>query len=191
MPTAIEVRQNEVVVVLGSMMAEVSNMFTMGMNPCVGLVLWSPTMCALGHFHDWETIAQCGVVAERFCEVSSTGQRKAVIVLAKGAQEKGNAWHSEAMKGDLEKLVNPLDVEVVRPAPSGEGAKVKIRLKDGKLVYYFAYEKGTSLLRTPAEDWTAKPQAVAFLVVGVVGPGPDKILYVKGDQPVQLKLALS
>jgi hypothetical protein len=190
MSTKIAVRQNEVVVVQGSMMEEVSSMFTVGMNPCIGLVLWSPTMCALGHFHDWDTMGRCGVVIKHFCKVSSTGQRKAVIVRAKGEIHGGSAWHSEAMNVDLEKLLKPLTAEVVRPAPPGESAKVKITLEDGNLNYGFSGQSSTSFVRTPVEDWTSHPHLAKFLVIGVYG-GSNKIRYVHGDKDVELQDLLS
>ena len=127
MPTIISVRQNEIVVVGKSRMAEVSSMFTLGMNPCIGLVLWSEEMCALGHFQEWDTIAQCGPVVKHFCKISSPGLRKAVIVMATVTKDNlkfKSAWHSEAMKHDLDKLI-PLAYQVVKPA---ETANVKIRL---------------------------------------------------------------
>jgi hypothetical protein len=168
-------------------MAEVSSMFTMGMNPCIGLVLWSKEMCAVGHFHDWEKtpIAQCGVVVKQFCRVSSPNSRRAVIVMAT-VTEPDKAWHSEAMKVDLDKVV-PLAYEVVKPAAV---ANVKISLKDGKLDYNFAYENGTKLARTPIDNWTARPTGADFLVIGVFG-SPDKIQYVKGNQPEQLNQVLT
>lgn len=193
MPINIDVRQNEIVVVKGSSMSKVSSMFTMGMNPCIGLVLWSEEMCALGHIHDWETtpIAQCSVVVKHFCRVSSPSKRKAVIVMAKvgdGEEAARKAWHSEAMKVDLDKVI-PLAYQVVK---RGDPADVKISLENGELDYTFKNGDATKLARMPKEDWTGRPdsQQNKFLVIGVFGPN-NTIQYVKGDQPEQLEQVLS
>ena len=90
------------------------------------------------------------------------------------------------MKVDLDKLA-PIAYEVVKPAAT---ANVKPTLEDGKLDYKFPYEKGTALARTPSDKWTARPYSAGFLVVGVFGFS-NKIQYLQGDQPEQLKEALN
>ena len=55
----IPVRQREVVLVEGAHMGEVACMYTLGLNPCIGLVLWDRKSCVMGHFDGLETIDQC------------------------------------------------------------------------------------------------------------------------------------
>jgi hypothetical protein len=183
MAIQIEVRQNEVIVVRGQYIAEVSHLFTVGMNPCIGLVLWGEDICALGHFHDWESIEQCAPLISHFMECSGKASRKAVIVKAPAAVGGKHAWHSEAMKCDLMKMIpGALPVNIVSKAPSDDAAKVKVTLADGKLDYLFSYEKPDVIKRDPENaSWTTKPEVLPYILFGFY-MGNRTIFHQKGSE---------
>jgi len=187
MSIQIEVRQNEVIVVQGTNMAEVSHLFTVGLKPCIGLVLWHESICALGHFHDWESMEQCAPLISHFKECSSQGKRTAVIVRAKGATSK-EAWHSEHMSSDLANLLSQCfpvtTVNNVYPAPLGEGAKVKVNLSNGKIDYVFDYALPSDIKRDPAAattTWVSRPWSSKDIIFGFYD-GSSTINYKKGSE---------
>jgi hypothetical protein len=173
----IDVRQNEVIVVPPKMMRDVQYMYTGGLSPCVGLVLWCSEMCAVGHFHTWETIGQCEPLVVKFAELSKDQPRKAVIVRAIGNTAKGGAWHSEHMVSDLQALLSAqgLRGEEVRPAALGESAKVCVCLDGGEIEYAFTYARDSKLKRVAPSgyddengtDWIARPISASYVVIGV------------------------
>lgn len=186
----IEVRQNELLVVPPSRMDDVHYMYTVGLSPCVGLVLWCPVTCAVGHFHGWDTIGQAESVIAHFATLAAEhpGKKKAVIVRAIGNTIKGGAWHSERMVSDLQDLLRAqgLRGDEVRPAPSGESAKVCVNLADGTIEHQFTYAPDSKLGRVAPSgyedlpNWIARPEHADCLVIGVSKPDAGKINYERG-----------
>lgn len=101
MKIAIRVRQNEAIVVQGDHMGGVSYLFTEGMNPCIGLVLWHKKICAMAHIDDWVSIGQCKGLISHFVKQSKEGPRKAVIV--KAPPDAVIAERSDAFPAELER----------------------------------------------------------------------------------------
>jgi hypothetical protein len=198
----IDVRQNEVVVVTSELMNTVHYMFTVGLSPCVGLVLWCPAMCVVGHFHHWNTMDHCDAVIERFAEVSGDHKRarKCVLIRAIGNPLKGAGWHSEHMVSDMRDMLKKygLSSDEVRPARNAESAKVCVCLEDGAIEYGFnAPAQGSKHERTilggeGLPDWVKRPTSAEHLVIGVYKAGADKneIHYRRGHEAELLRSLL-
>jgi hypothetical protein len=197
------VRQHEIIIVQGAENQNlVFDLFTVGMNPCVGLVLWHPKLCALAHIDDPADIPQFAPVIAQFSKYCKDGSGSvtkpfASIVMAHGIGG-GKGWWSEHMKCDLETLCSKSNVvvSVVRPMkPGDEAAMVKVTVSNGARGYDFPPgQASVQIQRNPrAEDWVTRPIGAFFRFGFFAGKDGEiaSINYVKGTDTQAVTDALA
>jgi len=196
------VRQHEIIIVQGSENQNlVFDLFTTGMNPCVGLVLWHPKFCALAHVDDVDDIPQFAPVVAQFskhCEAErgTTTKPFALVVMAHGVGG-GQGWWSEHMKTNIIKLCenSKIAVDVVRPMKPGDNcAMVKVNVSNGACNFHFdPAEKGVEVQRKPeTEGWYRTPIGSVFRFGFFRKVGEEVyVAYVKGTDSAAVESALA
>lgn len=203
MAYSLRVRQHEIIIVQGSDNQNfVFDLLTIGMNPCVGLVLWHPKLCALAHIDDPGDIPQFAPVIAEFSKHYKAGSGSATkpfasIVMAHGVGG-GAGWWSEHMKSDIESLCNKSNIaaNVVRPMkPGDEAAMVKINVSNGARNYHFSPSQAcVQIQRTPGgEDWVTNPLGAVFRFGFFAGKAGEiaSVNYIKGTDSQAVTDALA
>jgi hypothetical protein len=203
MAYSLEVRQHEILIVQGSENQNlVFDLFTVGMNPCVGLILWHPNFCALAHIDDPSCIGLLSPAAARFSEHckatrGSVPKPFALIVMAHGVGG-GKGWWSEHMKSDIESLCgnSGVAVEVVRPQMQGDAVNAQVTVSNGARNYSFKYgdKMRFSIDKKPeSETWYKRLDGTEFSFgfFQRASVGTASILYVKGSHAEGVAKALA
>ena len=144
MAISIYVYQGEIVVVKGRENLElVEDIWTDGLGPCVGLVLWSRDLLAVGHLDspDDEQLKDCRPLIET---LKKRSPRQGFLIGARG-QTGNNVWPSYRARVTLSSMFET-EPTILLPAPLGHSAKVKL-FKDGNIQTDFEPSKSNQLPR--------------------------------------------